>query len=242
MIEPVEKQNISDVVYYKMLNMIVEGQWQQGSMIPSENELREAFSVSRDTVRQAVHRLSALGILRSRQGKGTYVEKIDTGFYLNLLVPAVFLDEGDSISILEFMKSIQVESVRIVCQRATDKEISALADYLSRMKIANDYNSYFEYDMGYHNYLVQLTGNHLFIKSVEIVERMLHVYLRDIVAFHGSGMSIQQHENCFHALQEHNVDKAVGIMVEHYDMLLSRMRTWLAMSIDERSLIMHSKT
>ena len=64
-IEPIEKKNVAELVFQKMLNMIIEGTWKQGEMIPSENELREAFSVSRDTVRQAVHRLSALGILRS---------------------------------------------------------------------------------------------------------------------------------------------------------------------------------
>ena len=37
--------------------------------------------------------------------------------------------------------------------------------------------------MGYHMYLAKLTGNNLFIKSMEIVERLLSVYLLDIVAF-----------------------------------------------------------
>ena len=116
MIQPIEKKNVADEVFEKMLNMIIEGDWKKGEMIPSENELREAFTVSRSTVRQAVQRLSALGIVRSRQGKGTYVEQVDTSFYLNLLIPSLMLSGGDSISILEFTKSIQVECVRIVSQ------------------------------------------------------------------------------------------------------------------------------
>ena len=124
MIQPIEKKNVADEVFEKMLNMIIEGDWKKGEMIPSENELREAFSVSRSTVRQAVQRLSALGIVRSRQGKGTYVEQVDTSFYLNLLIPSLMLSGGDSISILEFTKSIQVECVRIVSQCASDEEIA----------------------------------------------------------------------------------------------------------------------
>ena len=49
--------------------MIIEGYWKQGEMIPSETELSEAFSVSRNTIRQAVHRLSAIGLLGSYQVK-----------------------------------------------------------------------------------------------------------------------------------------------------------------------------
>jgi GntR family transcriptional repressor for pyruvate dehydrogenase complex len=228
MIESIEKQNIADIVYHKMLDMIIEGYWKEGEMIPSENELCEAFSVSRNTIRQSVQRLSALGILRSRQGKGTYVEKIDMGFYLNLLVPALFLNEADSISILQFMKSIQVECVRIACQKATDEKLKVLEDYMNKMKTANDYDSYFNYDMEYHFYLAKITENRLFIKSMEIVEKLLHVYLRDIVAFHGSKMSIGQHEECYSAMMERDVKKAVEIMETHYDMLLERMSDWLA--------------
>ena len=46
MIQPIEKKNVADEVFEKMLNMIIEGDWKKGEMIPSENELREAFSVS----------------------------------------------------------------------------------------------------------------------------------------------------------------------------------------------------
>lgn len=233
MIESIEKQNIADIVYHKMLDMVIEGNWKEGDMIPSEKELCEAFSVSRNTVRQSVQRLGALGILRSHQGKGTYVEKIDTGFYLNLLVPALFLNEADSISILEFMKSIQVECVRIVCRKASNDKIEVLADYMNKMKTAKDYDSYFNFDMEYHLYLAKITENRLFIKSMEIVEKLLHVYLRDIVAFHGSKMSIGQHEDCYSAMMERDVKKAVEIMETHYDMLLERMANWLANKPDK---------
>lgn len=227
MIETIKKQSVSDLVYNKMLDMIIEGHWKQGTMIPSENELCDSFSVSRNTIRQAIHRLSALGILDSHQGKGTFVRNMDAGFYLNLLSQAVFLGDKDSLSILEFMKSIQVESTRIVCKTASDDEIVALADFIHKMKTTTNYEDFFESDIGYHVYLSELTGNNLFVKSMEIASVLLHVYLRDIVAFHGSDMSIDQHVKCYEALLSRDVDKAVKVMEEHYDMLLQRMRSWL---------------
>lgn len=243
MIKPIVKKNVADEIYQKMLNMIIEGEWEQGSMIPSENELREAFAVSRDTVRQAIHRLSAIGVVRSRQGKGTYVEKIDTSFYLNLMVPAVFLGEEDGVNILEFMKAIQVESVRLVCKYAGDEEIMVLADYLEQMHSVDkdNYEEYFVHDMGYHHYLAQLTKNSLFEKSMDISEKLLQVYLKDIVYFHGSERSIEQHEECFGAIQERRADEAADIMLQHYDMLIERMRQWLALSAEERSKVKEHK-
>jgi Transcriptional regulators len=236
MIKPIERQNVVDAIYSKMLDMIITGEWQQDAMIPSENELSEAFAVSRDTVRQAINRFSALGILRSYQGKGTYVQKIDTSFYLNLIVPAVFLGEDAGISVLEFMKAIQVESVRLICQHASDKEIEELGNSLELMHSAgaSDYETYFKCDMDYHRYLVQFSGNPLFEKVMDIVEKLLQVCLKDIVTYYGNAKSLYQHDECFQAIQSRRGEDAVNIMVEHYDMLIERMREWMAMDESER--------
>lgn len=44
-----------------------------GSQLPSEDELTERFSVSRATVRKAIERLVARGLVEIRRGKGTFV-------------------------------------------------------------------------------------------------------------------------------------------------------------------------
>ncbi len=124
-------------------------QWPPDSKIPSENELRSSLSVSRDTVREAIKRLGALGLLESKQGKGTFVRKVDVGFYLNLVVPSLFLDEHDSVNILQFMKAIQAESVRFACRKATEEDIRVLEDLLEKMKDSGDYEDYFTYDIGF---------------------------------------------------------------------------------------------
>ena len=124
-------------------------QWPPDSKIPSENELRSSLSVSRDTVREAIKRLGALGLLESKQGKGTFVRKVDVGFYLNLVVPSLFLDEHDSVNILQFMKAIQAESVRFACRKAREEDIRVLEDLLEKMKDSGDYEDYFTYDIGF---------------------------------------------------------------------------------------------
>ena len=223
MIQAIEKQNISNIVYEKMMDMVVQGTWKQGDMIPSENELCEAFSVSRNTIRQAIQRLSALGILNSRQGRGTFVSEIDAGAYLNLLIPTVFLGEKDALNVFQYMKAIQVESVRIACKTASDKELLFLDTFIEQMKAADNYIDFFNYDMDYHHYIAHLTNNPLFVKSMEIAAKLLHVYLEDIVALHGGSTSLEQHKDCYNALLERDVDKAVKIMENHYATIMDRL-------------------
>ena len=52
---------------------ILEGRRPVGTLLPSEQELCAQFGVSRSTVRQALRRLSDLGLVASAQGVGTRV-------------------------------------------------------------------------------------------------------------------------------------------------------------------------
>jgi len=54
---------------------IQKGDYPALSQLPSENELAEIFSVSRITIRQALHKLSQEGLIFKVHGKGTFVSK-----------------------------------------------------------------------------------------------------------------------------------------------------------------------
>lgn len=57
---------------------IESGELEPGSQLPTELELRERYCVSRNTVRDAIKWLTALGLVATRPGQGTFVvEKID---------------------------------------------------------------------------------------------------------------------------------------------------------------------
>lgn len=67
---PMYRQIASDIKSH-----IAAGRYQQGEPLPTEAGLREEFSVSRVTIRQAIKLLADEGILESIQGSGTYVRR-----------------------------------------------------------------------------------------------------------------------------------------------------------------------
>ena len=60
-------------MFEQLASAIVNGHVPPGSSLPSERELSERFSVSRLVVRQAIHRLADMGLVRVRQGGPTQV-------------------------------------------------------------------------------------------------------------------------------------------------------------------------
>jgi GntR family transcriptional regulator len=73
MAQPMYQQIADD-----LRSRIESGDLPPGRQLPTELELRDQYGASRNTVRDAIKRLSGLGLVESRPGSGTFVtQKID---------------------------------------------------------------------------------------------------------------------------------------------------------------------
>ncbi|GAB3013945.1 histidine utilization repressor [Bowmanella dokdonensis] len=59
-----------------ILAHIESGQWSQGDVVPSENQLAQSFAVSRMTARRALQELADQGVLQRNQGAATCVASL----------------------------------------------------------------------------------------------------------------------------------------------------------------------
>src|SRR5579862_506378 len=64
---------LADRIYSDILNSIMEGEFKEGDRLLTEHALAERFATSRPTVREALARLRADGIILTRRGSGTIV-------------------------------------------------------------------------------------------------------------------------------------------------------------------------
>lgn len=72
-IVPVQHLRLSDAVASQLQDLIRSGHFGDDGRLPSERELADQFGVGRGSMREAMRRLEALGILVKNQGVGTFV-------------------------------------------------------------------------------------------------------------------------------------------------------------------------
>lgn len=76
-------QSSSDPLYKQVMDDIVRdidsGFYGAGERIPSEEDLRDIYKVSRVTIRRSLSELTKRGYLVKQQGKGTFVQKKTSG-------------------------------------------------------------------------------------------------------------------------------------------------------------------
>jgi len=74
-VDPTSDQPLFRQIASVLRERILSGELEPGDQLPSETDLREQFSTSRPTVRQAVALLATEGLVQSEHGRGTFVRR-----------------------------------------------------------------------------------------------------------------------------------------------------------------------
>jgi len=72
---PLRQMKLSEQIYDRIFGLIVSGEFPENTKLPTEVELAGRFGVSRTVVREALSRLRDDGVVISRQGAGTFVQR-----------------------------------------------------------------------------------------------------------------------------------------------------------------------
>ena len=223
----IEKNNLVEEAYNQILNMIVSGEWKEGDKLPSESTLCKVLGVSRNSVRSALNRVMALGIIEARQGYGYQIRNLNMGVYLNNLLPTMLLRSRDLESITEFRIAIESEAAGLAALRATEDEIKQLhiEEELAEASVHDRSNDEFaQHDMAFHRTVAEASKNVMFIKAASILETMYTTWLIGFQRTHGKEKSHIFHHNIYLSIKNRDSEAARRYMREHLEDVLSKVR------------------
>jgi len=103
----VKPQKISDVILEQLESMLLQGQFLAGQKLPSERELAERFAVSRPSLREALQKLEAKGLVYRKQGGGTYVKEKLSPLMTDPLLDLIAQHPESQFDLLEFRHALE---------------------------------------------------------------------------------------------------------------------------------------
>lgn len=223
--EKIEKLNVTNEVYKQIMDKIINGDWEPGLKIPSENDLSRLFGVSRHSIRSVLNKLNALGLLETKHGEGTFVKKLDPSLYLNSLVPVVFFGNHEYITMMEFRKGIEIESARLAAKNASEEDIKELEELMDALeKSKDDIDQYAEYDINFHVALSKASKNMMFFQTMNILKALLASKFQACISTYGNAQSFEFHANILKAIKNHDPDAASNYMREHLKWLIDQLK------------------
>lgn len=219
-----ERTSVIDAIVAEIKDKIISGDLKDGDMLASQDELARAMGVSRASLREALNRLSLMGLIETRQGTGTFVKTAEPVDFLNSLSSLLILDRASAMELLDARYYVESACAELAARNATDEEIKEMSSLLDRMERVGSFDAetFAVHDLRFHTLVAQSSRNRVLVKVLGIISDILRQFILGTVTAHpvAATMATTFHRNVFEAIRHHDPAAARKHMEEHIRYLI----------------------
>lgn len=122
----IKNLTVVEQVIQQLTRMIQIGRFRLGERLPSEHELVEELQISRNSLREAMKMLSAMGIVEIRQGNGTYVCSSIKPTIFDSTIYSIIMESSSEEEIIELRQVLDESVLMLAIAKCSDEEIDVL--------------------------------------------------------------------------------------------------------------------
>ncbi|WP_037603688.1 FadR/GntR family transcriptional regulator [Streptacidiphilus rugosus] len=221
---------LTDDAIEKIKEMIIAGEFPPGSRLPREEDLAQQLGLSRSSLREAVRALTAMQILVTKQGDGTYVSSLEPHLLLENLSFLSDVSQGQgALQLLQVRRLLEPQAAALAATRIADTDVELLAGILARSRAASDVEEFIRCDVEFHLTIAALVGNPVLSMLLEV----LSTQTQRVRLLRGArvGRAIEdvhrEHEAILAALAARDAQLAASATAVH----VAAVERWLADSL-----------
>lgn len=174
-----DRLRLTDTVTAYVIDRMASRALQPGDALPAEAEFARQLNVSKPVVREALGRLSALGLVQIQQGKPTTVQPLSSGPFQGLLRMTVQAHDNGLREALELRRALETEVAGLAAQRATPAHLARINAALAAMRANMDnLDRWLAADFEFHMALVEASENRLLELLIEALADVIRFTLR----------------------------------------------------------------
>jgi len=214
---PRHKQTLVGDVVQVLRQMILEGEVGPGEFLPSRKVLASRLGVGVSTIHQAIQALTAVGLLESRPGRGTWVREDALETLIHPSAVETRLGKLRARQIYEARAVIEVALTEFAAQRATPQDLKCIFDSLDRMDaVIDDDLAFVEADLAFHLAVAKAGHTDLLEQFYHLSRKLLAAIIEKIIQIprvKEEGTAIQR--RIAQAVAQHDPARARQAAIDH---------------------------
>jgi GntR family transcriptional repressor for pyruvate dehydrogenase complex len=207
----------AEVVLGRIRRMIETGELRPGDRLPAERDLCERFSISRPSLRAALHSLAGMGLLQFRHGSGTYITEGPPTLNEGPLALLASLHGLTDDTMFEARMQLEVGVAGLAAERATAAHLVRMKAEIAGMAASlRDPHAYLVHDIDFHRTIASASDNPILAALVEMVSNILYRQRQKTVArARDLEPSLAMHRRIYRAIAARDPDRARDAMNQH---------------------------
>jgi DNA-binding FadR family transcriptional regulator len=218
-----------DELVHEIRHMILTGTIQPGEFLPTRKKLAERFGVGLSTVHEAIQALSAVGMLASRPGKGTWVRDDALDVLIHPEAVRTRLGELNARQVHEARAVIEIALTGMAAERATAQDIKEIRDAMQRMEASvGDNAAFVEADLDFHLAVARASKNELLEQFYHLSRKLIVDVIQGMVNLPGiKEDSIPYQRAIIEAIQRGDPAEARQAAVDHMTYVHDLLSKWV---------------
>jgi DNA-binding GntR family transcriptional regulator len=188
-------------VYDALIDLIVGGELRPGQHMV-ETDLARQLGVSRQPIREALHRMEAEGWVDLRPSQGAFVH-----------VPT----DSEVDELLDVRALLEAETARLAARESSPAQVARLREISREGQAAAavaDFGEAVTVNSLFHAEVAAIGGNAVLAELADIVGRRVQWYYRLVAPERGHG-SWAEHDELIDAIEENDADRAESLARKH---------------------------
>lgn len=226
--EPVVKQSLPDKLARQIRGTIQSGNYRRGDRLPPIVEMAKRFEVGQPSIREALKKLEAMGVVQIRHGAGVFVTRSEEVLvlaspdYTGTVTKKLLLD------LVQARMPIESQSVADCVKNATPEQVEDLKRILaSASKHLDDDEILNAVNMEFHRKIAEASGNSVTAQLIAVLHDLFMEEQRLIIGIFGSREEDHtDHLKILDAIEQRDEALAVTRMRSHLETVREAIQRW----------------
>jgi GntR family transcriptional regulator, transcriptional repressor for pyruvate dehydrogenase complex len=226
--EPVVKQSLPDKLARQIRGTIQSGNYRRGDRLPPIVEMAKRFEVGQPSIREALKKLEAMGVVQIRHGSGVFVTRSEE---VLVLVSPDYAGTVTKKLLLDLIRAripIEIQSVADCVKNATPQQVKDLkrilgsaGQHLGDDEVLNTVN------MEFHGKIAEASGNSVTAQLLGVLHEIFTGEQRLILDIFGSREDDHRdHVQILKAIERRDEALAVERMRSHLESVHAAIQRW----------------
>jgi GntR family transcriptional repressor for pyruvate dehydrogenase complex len=227
-LRPVSKQSLSDRLALRIKEMIQAGDYRLGDRLPAIMEMARSFGVGHPTVREALTKLEAVGVVEIRHGSGVYVSRSDDALLLASPGYAPVVTQKLLADLIRCRMPLEEQSVAEAVPHLSARHLKEMRRLLTAAEEHLDDDAVLNrVNMAFHRQIAVASGNSVLLQLLDVLREMFNHEQLMILDIFGSRLRDHQgHLAILDALERRDEALAVSRMRKHLQAVLDAVLKW----------------
>jgi GntR family transcriptional repressor for pyruvate dehydrogenase complex len=227
---------LAETVFGKLREDILAGKLKEGDCLPPQEVLAQQMGVSRTVMREATHKLSSLGLIKSHQGRGTFVCRPDPEVVMEPMLQFLKLQTLPTRDLLETRYHLERVIARLAARRAQPHQIphlDGIVDTMQRAIDSKDLEQLSKEDLKFHLALAQISNNLLLERILGTIREMVFKFMHAIAHLEPiPPRAVAAHRRILEAVAKNDPEVAEQEMARHILDMVEAIRTHYRFDVD----------